>query len=76
MAKYKLKEGLFISPFGGNTRIDETNLTDEIAEYLIESGKASKEDFEKSKPELTDEEKAELKAKKEAEALAKKIANK
>lgn len=46
MAKYKLKEGVVINPFGLSSVIDNDNLTDEIAEYLIESGKASKEDFE------------------------------
>jgi hypothetical protein len=45
MAKYKLKDGVVINPFGANTEINNDNLTDTIAEYLIETKKASKDDF-------------------------------
>jgi len=51
MAKYKLKEGVVIRPNGAMTEINNDNLTDAIAEYLIESGKATKEDFESGKAE-------------------------
>ena len=46
MAKYILKEGVVLNPFGAGSVIDEKNITDEIAEYLIEAGRATKEDFE------------------------------
>lgn len=46
MAKYILKEGVEIHPFGETTNINAANITDNIAEYLIESGKATLEDFE------------------------------
>lgn len=46
MAKYKLKKGVILRPAGADSLIDNENLTDAIAEYLIESGKANKEDFE------------------------------
>jgi len=48
MAKYKLKEGITLSPFGENSQITNKNLTDSIAEYLISEGRASIEDFEVS----------------------------
>ena len=47
MAKYKLKEGVVIFPYGSNTKIDKNNLTDEIAEYLLATKKATLEQFEK-----------------------------
>lgn len=46
MAKYKLKEGVVIHPNGAQTTIDNDNLTDAIAEHLIEAGKATNDDFE------------------------------
>ena len=46
MAKYKLKEGVILSPCGGNSKIDNSNLADDIAEYLLEQGRASLDDFE------------------------------
>ena len=46
MAKYILKEGITLHPFGETTNIDNTNLTDTIAEFLIESERATLEDFE------------------------------
>ena len=45
MAKYKLKEGVELRPYGPNTQITNENLTDAIAMFLIETGKAKKEDF-------------------------------
>jgi hypothetical protein len=45
-SKYQLKEGVVIYPFGEQCQaISNENITDEIAEYLIESKKAKKEDF-------------------------------
>lgn len=49
MAKYKLKEGVVLNPFGGNSQIDNENITDEIAEYLLSVERATKEDFEEIK---------------------------
>ena len=46
MAKYILKEGVEVHPFGETTTINASNITDNIAEYLIESGKATLENFE------------------------------
>jgi hypothetical protein len=45
MSKYKLKEGVILKPFGKDSLISNENLTDAIAEHLIESGKAKEEDF-------------------------------
>jgi len=45
MAKYTLKEGIELQPFGETSKIDNSNLTDAIAEYLIEAGRANEEDF-------------------------------
>jgi len=45
MAKYKLKEGVILQPYGVNSKITNDNLTDEIAELFIKKGKASKNDF-------------------------------
>ena len=42
----KLKEGLVLKPFGANSVIDNSNITDEIAQWLLETEKAKKEDFE------------------------------
>ena len=49
MAKYKLKEGVTLNPFGGTSEINNDNLTVNIAEYLIEAGRATLEDFEEVK---------------------------
>lgn len=46
MAKYKLKEGVELRPNGPGTLITNENLTDAIAEYLLEQGRAKLEDFE------------------------------
>ncbi len=45
MRRYKLKEGLILKPYGVNSLIDNNNLTDSIAEMLIQKGRAKKEDF-------------------------------
>lgn len=45
MAKYKLKEGVILRPYGSNSKIDNTNLTDNIAELFLKNGKATKEQF-------------------------------
>lgn len=49
--KYTLKEGVIIRPYGVNSLIDNNNLTDEIAVFLIETGKAEKESFNINKKE-------------------------
>lgn len=46
MAKYKLKEGVVLEPYGENSSITNENITDSIAEYLIGQGRANIEDFE------------------------------
>jgi len=46
MAKYKLKEGIVLRPYGVNSKIDNSNLTDEIAELFLKNGKAKNTDFE------------------------------
>ena len=43
--KYILKEGIVLKPYGVNSKIDNSNLTDSIAELLLKKGKAKKEDF-------------------------------
>jgi len=45
MAKYKIKEGYEIRPYGVNSIVNNDNLTDDIAEFLIDTNKAKKEDF-------------------------------
>tara|TARA_R100001198_G_C5204523_1_gene192243 strand:+ start:802 stop:978 length:177 start_codon:yes stop_codon:yes gene_type:complete len=45
MAKYKLKEGKVLHPYGTRSKIDNSNLTDEIAELMIKKGRAKKTDF-------------------------------
>lgn len=42
----KLKEGVVLQPYGANSLIDNSNLTDEIALFLLETGRAIEEDFE------------------------------
>ena len=51
MAKYKLKEGVVLNPFGEDSLINNDNLTDTIAEYLLSVGRASEEDFDIEKDE-------------------------
>lgn len=46
MPKYKLKEGVVLHPSGKASRIDNTNLTDELAEYFLQTGKATADQFE------------------------------
>jgi len=38
--KYELKDGITLQPYGVNSLINNENLTDEIAEFLLETGKA------------------------------------
>lgn len=45
MAKYKLKKGVVLKPYGVNSRVDNSNLTDAMAELFLKNGKAKKEDF-------------------------------
>lgn len=45
MAKYQLKEGVVLKPYGVNSKVDNSNLTDELAEFFIETNRATKEDF-------------------------------
>ena len=52
MAKYKLKEGIVLRPYGVNSKIDNSNLTDVMAELFLENGKANKEDFIQEKKEI------------------------
>jgi Mg2+/Co2+ transporter CorB len=47
MAKYKLKEGVVLKPYGDRSIITDENITDEIVEFLISTGKAKESDFEK-----------------------------
>ena len=54
MAKYKLKEGVLIYPFGNQCEpITNETLTDDLAEYLLSTNKASKNDFEPTDVEPT-----------------------
>ncbi len=46
MAKYKLKEGVVLEPYGERSSITNENLTDVIAAHLLEHGRAKLEDFE------------------------------
>lgn len=43
--KAELKEGVVLHPFGLNSKIDNSNLTNEIASLLLKKGRAKKEDF-------------------------------
>lgn len=43
--KYELKDGITLQPYGVNSLINNENLTDEIAEFLLETGKAELKDF-------------------------------
>ena len=45
MAKYTLKDGVVLKPYGENSLIDNSNITDAMAEMLIAKGRAKKEDF-------------------------------
>lgn len=45
MSKYKLKEGITLKPYGVHSFVDNSNLTDSMAELFIKKGKAKKEDF-------------------------------
>jgi len=46
MPKYKLKEGIVLHPNGASSLIDNSNLTDELAEYFLKTGKATIDQFE------------------------------
>lgn len=43
--KYILKDGVVLHPYGVNSKIDNSNITDNIAELLISKNKAKKSDF-------------------------------
>jgi hypothetical protein len=43
--KYILKEGIVLRPYGVNSRLDNTNITDAIAKLGIKKGWAKKTDF-------------------------------
>ena len=49
MAKYELKKGIVLQPYGVNSKVDNDNLTDEMAELFIKNGKATKEQFTTNK---------------------------
>ena len=44
--EYRLKEGVELRPYGPTSLVNNDNLTDEIAVYLLETGKAQPSDFE------------------------------
>lgn len=74
----KLKEGVVLRPFGPSSAIDEKNITDENATFMLESGRASEDDFEtlpegyaaksEDKEETAAEKKERLAAEKKAKA--------
>lgn len=43
--KWILKEGVILKPYGVNSKIDNSNLTDAFAELFLSDGRAKKEDF-------------------------------
>ena len=43
--KYILKDGIVLRPYGVNSLLDNSNLTDSIAELMIKKGRAEKSDF-------------------------------
>ena len=45
MARYRLKNGVTLKPYGVNSFVDNSNLTDSMAELFIKKGRAKKEDF-------------------------------
>lgn len=45
MAKYTLKEGVVLRPYGVNSELTNDNITDGIVELLIKKGKAKETDF-------------------------------
>jgi hypothetical protein len=47
--KYILKDGVVLHPFGVNSKIDNSNITDTIAEMLLKKGRAKQSDFIDSK---------------------------
>ncbi len=53
MAKYTLKEGVILRPYGVNSLLESKDLTDDIVEMLIKKGRANKEDFIIKQPKRT-----------------------
>lgn len=47
--EYELKDGVILRPFGENSLIDNNNLTDTIAKFLLEQGRAKLTDFKEIK---------------------------
>jgi len=45
MPKYRLKDGVVLRPYGVKSLIDNSNLTDSIAELLLAKSKAKVSDF-------------------------------
>ena len=43
MAKYKLKKGVVLHPYGKMSVLDNSNLTDEIAELMIKKVEQKKQ---------------------------------
>lgn len=43
--KYVLKKGVVLRPYGVNSLLDNSNLTDSIAELMIKKGRADLSDF-------------------------------
>lgn len=56
MAKYELKEGVVLRPFGTGTITNE-NLTDDVAEWLLEKGVAKPEHFVQKEIKTTNKQK-------------------
>lgn len=42
----RFKKGFVVRPFGATSKIDNSNLTDEIAGFLLDSGRVTKDAFE------------------------------
>lgn len=53
MAKYTLKEGVILRPYGVNSLLESKDLTDDIVEMLIKKGRAKKDDFIIKQPKRT-----------------------
>lgn len=51
--KYILKEGIVLHPYGVNSLLDNSNLTDDIAEMLIKRGDVQLSDFIEQKKEIS-----------------------
>lgn len=46
---YKLKDGISYRPYGEDSLIDASNITDNIAKLLLKKGVAKESDFEQKK---------------------------